>query len=132
MYAGRLEPDREPTKRLLLAGRAADGRFYTGSVNPWIKYSLVRLGIFLAAFAVLYLALPAPLESIGIVGFATIVIAAVTAAVIALTVSYIFFAKLRDAVALDLAERRRKPVADPDAAAEDAAAEDAPAGDAAR
>ena len=101
-------------------------------MNPWIRYSLVRLGIFLAAFAVLSLVLPAPLESVGVVGFATVVIAAVTAAVIALTVSYIFFAKLRDAVAIDLAERRRKPVADPDAAAEDAAADDAAAEDAAR
>ncbi len=94
-------------------------------MNPWIQYSLVRLGIFGAAFAVLYLLLPAPLESIGVVGLAVIVIAAVVAAVIALTVSYIFFGALRDRVAIDLAERRRKPVADPDAAAEDAAAEDA-------
>ena len=39
-----------------------------------------------------------------------------------MTVSYIFFGKLRDAVALDLAARREKPAVDPDAAAEDAAA----------
>ena len=96
-------------------------------VNPWIQYSLVRLGIFGAAFAVLYLVLPAPLESIGVVGFAVVAIAAVIAAVVALTVSYIFFGRLRDAVAVDLAERRTKPVGDPDAAAEDAAAEDAAA-----
>ncbi len=99
-------------------------------MNPWIQYSLVRLGIFGAAFAVLYLVLPAPLESIGIEGFAVIAIAAVIAAVVALTVSYIFFGRLRDAVAVDLAERRGKPVADPDADAEDAAAEDAAAEDA--
>lgn len=94
-------------------------------MNPWIQYSLVRLGIFGAAFVALYLLLPAPLESIGVVGFAVVVIAAVIAAVIALTVSYIFFGALRDRVAVDLAERRRKPIDDPDAAAEDAAAEDA-------
>jgi hypothetical protein len=94
-------------------------------VNPWIQYSLVRLGIFLGAFAVLYLLLPAPLESIGVVGLAVVVIAAVIAAVIALTISYIFFGTLRDRVAVDLAERRAKPIVDPDAAAEDAAAEDA-------
>ncbi|KQV25714.1 MULTISPECIES: DUF4229 domain-containing protein [unclassified Microcella] len=90
-------------------------------MNPWIQYSLVRLGIFGAAFALLFLVLPAPLESIGVVGFAVIVIAAVIAAVVALTVSYIFFGRLRDAVAADLAERRAKPAVDPDAAAEDAA-----------
>lgn len=94
-------------------------------MNPWIQYSLVRLGIFGAAFAVLYLLLPAPLASIGVVGFAVIVIAAVIAAIVALTLSYIFFGALRDRVAVDLAERRAKPPADPDAAAEDAAAEDA-------
>lgn len=94
-------------------------------MNPWIKYSLVRLGLFGAAFALLFLVLPAPLESVGITGFAVVVIAAVVAAIVALTVSYIFFARLRDAVAVDLAERRRRPTVDPDAAAEDAAAEDA-------
>lgn len=95
-------------------------------VSPWILYTLLRLGIFAAAFAALYLVLPAPLESAGIVGFAAVVIVAVIAAVIALTMSYIFFGRLRDAVALDLAARRDHPAADLDAAAEDAvASEDA-------
>lgn len=89
-------------------------------MSPWILYTLLRLGIFAAAFAVLSLVMPAPLESIGIVGFAAIVIAAVVAAIIALTVSYIFFGRLRDAVALDLAARRERPPVDPDAEVEDA------------
>lgn len=94
-------------------------------MNPWIQYSLLRLGVLAAAFAALFLLLPAPLESIGITGLAVIVIAAVLATVIALAVSYIFFGRLREAVAADLAERRRRPIADADAAAEDAQAEDA-------
>nr|WP_279535894.1 DUF4229 domain-containing protein [Microcella frigidaquae] len=49
--------------------------------------------------------------------------AAIVASIIAMTVSYIFFGTLRDAVALDLAARREKPAADPDAEAEDAAAD---------
>lgn len=92
-------------------------------MSPWIQYSLLRLGLFGAVFAALYLLLPAPLASIGVTGFAVVVIAALVAAVIALTVSYIFFARLRDAVALDLAERRRAPSTDLDAAAEDVVAD---------
>jgi len=90
-------------------------------VSPWIRYTLVRLGIFAAAFTVLYLVLPAPLASVDVVGFASIVVIAVVAAIIALTVSYIFLSGLRDAVALDLASRRTRPSIDPDADAEDAA-----------
>lgn len=94
-------------------------------MSPWIKYSLVRLGLFGAVLAALYALLPAPLASIGVTGFAAAVAAAAVAAVVAMTVSYIFFGALRDAVALDLAERRRTPSVDPDAAEEDAAAGEA-------
>lgn len=100
-------------------------------VSPWILYTLLRIGIFAAAFAALYLVLPAPLESADVVGFAAVVIVAVIAAVIALTMSYIFFGRLRDAVALDLAARRNRPAADLDAAAEDAVAEGVASEDAA-
>jgi phosphate/sulfate permease len=94
-------------------------------VNPWIRYSLVRVGIFLAAFAVLFVLLPAPLATVQVTGLAVVVISAVVAAIISLAISYIFFARLREAVALDLAERRSRPAADPDALDEDAAAEGA-------
>ena len=90
-------------------------------MSPWIRYTLVRLGIFAAAFTVLYLVLPTPLASVDVVGFAAIVVVALVAAIIALTLSYIFLGSLRDAVALDLASRRARPSLDPDADAEDAA-----------
>lgn len=86
-------------------------------MSPWIQYTLLRLGIFGAGLGLLL--------AIGLDWWW----AAIIASVIAMTVSYIFFSSLRDAVALDLAARRERPSVDPDAAAEDAVAtgDDAPA-----
>lgn len=86
-------------------------------MKPWVKYSLVRLGVFAIALVILMLLhVPAAL-------------ATVIAAVVGLCVAYIFFGTLRTAVAADLAVRRasvgtarRK---DADAEAEDAVADDA-------
>ena len=76
-------------------------------MKPWLAYSLLRLGVFAVAFAVLMLAnVPWWLS-------------AIIAAIIGLCVGYIFFGKLRDAVALDIAERRARPAGDADTAAED-------------
>lgn len=78
-------------------------------VKPWIAYSLVRVGVFALAFAILML--------VGVEWW----LAAIVAAVIGFCVAYIFFGKLRDAVALDIAARRSAPVTkDADATAEDA------------
>lgn len=82
-------------------------RAYTGYVKPWVLYSLIRVGIFVVVFGLLLLT---PIWTW---------LSAIIAAVIGLCVSYIFFGKLRDAVALDLAERRSRPAADADTAAED-------------
>lgn len=87
-------------------------------MSPWIQYSLLRLGLFGVTLGLL---LAIQLDWWW---------AAIVATIVSMTVSYIFFGKLRDAVALDLAARRAKPAVDPDAAAEDAAAEDAAAEDA--
>lgn len=78
-------------------------------MTPWIQYTLLRLGLFAVAFGLL---MAVQLDWWW---------AAIVASIIAMTVSYIFFGKLRDAVALDLAARREKPAVDPDAEAEDAA-----------
>lgn len=86
-------------------------------VSPWIKYSLVRVGLFGASFGLL---LAARLDWWW---------AALIASIIAMTVSYIFFASLRDAVARDLHGRRTQPAIDPDADAEDGSAEDGAAED---
>ncbi len=82
-------------------------------MRAWVLYSLLRLGFFAVAFALLYWLLPPDLWWL----------AAVCAALIALSISYIFLGGLRARVAEDLAKRTkttkpRKP-ADPDAAAED-------------
>ena len=50
-------------------------------------------------------------------------LAAVIATILGFAVSYVFFGKLRDAVALDFAARREGPSHDPDRDAEDAAAD---------
>ena len=77
-------------------------------MKPWVAYSLLRLGVFAVVFALLMLAnVPWWLS-------------AVIAAVIGLCVGYIFFGRLRDAVALDIAARRARPAGDADTAAEDA------------
>ena len=77
-------------------------------MKPWIAYSLVRVGVFALAFAALLLAdIPWWLS-------------ALIAAIIGLCVGYVFFGRLRDRVALDIAERRARPAGDADSAAEDA------------
>ena len=63
-------------------------------MKPWIAYSLLRLGVFAAAFTLLMIADTEPW------------LAAVIATVLGFAVSYVFFGKLRDAVALDFAARR--------------------------
>jgi membrane protein implicated in regulation of membrane protease activity len=77
-------------------------------VKPWLAYSLVRVGLFAGVFALLMLA--------GIAWW----LAAIIAAVISLCVAYLFFGKLRDAVARDIVERRARPAGDGDSAIEDA------------
>ena len=83
-------------------------RAYTGRVKPWIAYSLARVGVFALALIVLML-LAVPWWA-----------AAPIAAVIGLCVGFIFFGKLRDAVALDIVARRSAPEKDADSVAEDA------------
>jgi ABC-type bacteriocin/lantibiotic exporter with double-glycine peptidase domain len=68
-------------------------------VRPWIKYSLIRLAIFVVVLAVLLI--------IGMNPF----LAAVVAAVAGFVLSYIFFRKVRDQVAAELAARTAKPLA---------------------
>lgn len=87
-------------------------RAYTGKVKPWVVYSLVRIGAFAIVFALLMLfAVPSGLP---------IWAAAIIAAIIGLCIGYIFFGKLRDAVALDIVARRTATTTDADSTAEDA------------
>ena len=77
-------------------------------MKPWVTYSLVRVGIFAAVFAILMLA--------NVIWW----LSAIIAATVGLCVGYIFFGKLREAVALDIVQRRARPTGDADTAAEDA------------
>jgi len=76
-------------------------------VKPWLAYSLIRVGVFAVAFAILML--------VGVEWW----LAAILAAVIGLCVAYIFFGKLRDAVARDIVARRAAPAGDADTLVED-------------
>ena len=67
-------------------------------MRPWIKYSLIRLGIFLVVLAILLVLNVNPF------------LAAVIAAIAGFVLSYIFFRKIRDEVAAELAARGTKPV----------------------
>jgi uncharacterized membrane protein YdjX (TVP38/TMEM64 family) len=66
-------------------------------VRPWIKYSLIRVTIFVVVLAALLI--------FGINPF----LAAVLAAIAGFALSYIFFRKVRDQVAAELAARNAKP-----------------------
>jgi hypothetical protein len=80
-------------------------------VRPWIKYSLIRLAIFIVALIVLLV--------FGVNPF----LAAVVAAIAGFVIAYIFFRKIRDEVAGELAVRGTKApvVRNVDTDAEDAA-----------
>lgn len=77
-----------------------------------MQYSLIRLGAFAVILAVLLL--------VGVPWYW----AAIIAAVVGLCVSYIFFGKLRDAVAIDVAARRATPTTSTDDREEDLATGD--------
>ena len=90
-------------------------------MRAWILYSALRVGVFLAIFAVLFALTTA-------IGWNPAwLISACAAAVLALCVSYIFFRPLRERVALDLVAARsgttgdRAPKAGSDEDAEDTA-----------
>lgn len=76
-------------------------------MRPWIAYTLVRLGIFALFFAVLFL--------LGLEWW----LAAVLAALLGFFVSYIFFRRLREQVAADLAASRANRDKRPDEVVED-------------
>lgn len=66
-------------------------------VRPWIKYSLIRLSIFIVVLAILLVVQVNPF------------LATVVAAVAGFVISYVFFRKLRDQVAAEFAARNEKP-----------------------
>lgn len=81
-------------------------------MTPWVRYSVIRIGLFAVLFALLMVT--------GVEWW----ISALVATVMGFSISYIFFIRQRDALARDLARRlesKRKP--DDDAAAEDDAIE---------
>jgi len=77
-------------------------------VKAWVKYTLIRVGVFAVVLVVLVLLDVQP------------VLATVIAAVVGLCVAYIFFGRIRAEMVTELAERRGSARKDVDAEAEDA------------
>ena len=72
-------------------------------MRAWIVYSAVRVGVFLLLFALLFaLTAAVGLEPAWL-------ISAVVAALLALCISYIFFGRLRERVAVEVAAGRVAP-----------------------
>ncbi len=76
-------------------------------MRPWIAYTLLRIGLFAAFFAVLLL--------LGLEWW----LAAIVAAALGFCVAYIFFRRLRERVALDLSAARAGTDRRPDEVLED-------------
>jgi membrane protein implicated in regulation of membrane protease activity len=76
-------------------------------MRPWIAYSLLRVGLFTVFFAVLFL--------LGLEWW----LAAIIAAALGFCVAYIFFRRLRERVAVDLAASRANTDGRPDEVVED-------------
>ncbi|MEJ1230480.1 MAG: DUF4229 domain-containing protein [Galbitalea sp.] len=66
-------------------------------MRPWVKYTIIRLGIVAVVLAVLLILQVNPF------------LATLIAVVVGFAVSYIFFRKLRDQVAFEFAKRNEKP-----------------------
>ena len=72
-------------------------------MRAWIVYSALRVGVFLLVFVLLFgLTTAVGLEPAWL-------IAAIVAALLALCISYIFFGRLRQRVALEVAAARAAP-----------------------
>jgi len=76
-------------------------------MRPWITYTLVRVGLFAVLFAVLF--------ALGLEWW----LAALIAAALGFCISYIFFRRLRERVAVDLAAARANTDPRPDETVED-------------
>ncbi len=76
-------------------------------MRPWIAYTLLRVGLFAGFFAVLFL--------LGLEWW----LAAIVAAALGFCVAYIFFRRLRERVAGDLAAARANTDRRPDEVVED-------------
>ncbi len=70
-------------------------------MKPWLLYAIVRVGLLLVAVLLMWLILGSDWASLWWLGI-------IVAAVLAWTVSYLAFGRLRDRVAADLAARTRR------------------------
>ncbi|CAN5178616.1 hypothetical protein BH11ACT2_BH11ACT2_21310 [soil metagenome] len=92
-------------------------------MKPWVKYTIIRVGLFVVLFAITYpLFLASGVMSLQISGVA----AAIVSAIASLCISYLGFSTLRNEMAVDLAQRRAQPPVNPDEEAEDALEGDRP------
>jgi Protein of unknown function (DUF4229) len=90
-------------------------------VKPWVKYTIIRVGLFIVLFAITYpLFLASKLLTLQYSGVG----AAIISAIASLCISYLGFSKVRNEMAIDLAERNARPPVNPDEEAEDELTED--------
>jgi len=90
-------------------------------VKPWLLYSIIRVGLFVGVFVALMLTAYNSLIAANIPGWIAGSIVTFLAAILSLSISYIFFRPARDALARSIVERRARtaPQADSDEFAED-------------
>ncbi len=90
-------------------------------MKPWLLYSIIRVVLFAGVFAILMLTAYNSLIAANTPGWIAGSIVTLLAAIISLTISYIFFRPARDALARSIVERRTRtaPPLDSDEFAED-------------
>jgi hypothetical protein len=71
-------------------------------VPAWIPYTLLRLALFGGTFALVFVLL----QRYGLPTMMVVLVAAIAAVIVSLTVAYIFFPSLRDRVSTEFAASR--------------------------
>lgn len=90
-------------------------------MKPWLSYSIIRVALFVGVFVTLMLTAYNSLIAANTPAWIAGAIVTFLAAIISLTISYIFFRPARDALARSIVERRARtaPLPDSDEFAED-------------
>ncbi len=82
-------------------------------MKPWLSYSIIRVVLFAGVFVILMLTAYNSLIAANTPGWIAGSIVTLLAAIISLTISYIFFRPARDALARSIVERRAHSAPEP-------------------
>jgi len=83
-------------------------------VKPWLSYSIIRVVLFTAVFIALMLTAYQALIAATIPAWVSGSIVTFLAAILSLSISYIFFRPARDALAQSILERRSRTAPQPE------------------